>query len=335
MEQRNFPYDAIYKAIFSEKQLVKSLLLDFVKLPFVADFDFSTLERFPGSYATPAFTRHENDLVWRVEMNGHDCLIYIMLEFQSHPEKYMAARIAKYSMLLLDSLIDQDSVQQGLPPIFPLVVYNGATKWQAPTSLTPLFMPIPAQLRAYQPNQKYFLLDIRHLGANVIKAAHGEASFFVRLERSSSPDETRTILKEVIDTCAGPQYDRFRRLLRNFVLCCLERGSWDDDSKKPMPMEEFEAMYDNYPQWVKAPWEDGKKEGIREGKKEGKREVLGELAESLSAKLAERFGSVPKSWAAALGKLKEPQQIIDLTGAAYTAQTPGEFEAALLKLAQA
>ena len=327
MEQRNFPHDAIYKAIFSEKQMVKSLLLDFVKLPFVADFDFSTLEPFPGSYATPAFTRHENDLVWRVKMNGRDCLIYIMLEFQSHPEKYMAARIAKYSMLLLGNLIDQAEVEHGLPPILPMVIYNGETKWQAPTSLTQLFMAMPAQLRAYQPSQKYFLLDIRHIGASIVKAAHGEASFFVRLERSRSPDETRAILKEVIDSCSGPQYDRFRRLLRNFVLCCLERGSWTDDLDKPMPMEEFEDMYDNYPQWVKAPWEDGKKEG--------KREVLGELAASLTAKLSERFGSVPKSWAAALEKLKEPQQIIDLTGVAYTAQTPGEFEAALLKRARA
>lgn len=81
MKQKHFPYNAIYKAFFSEKPLVKSLLLDFVKLPFLADFDFESLELFPANYATPAFRQHENDLVWRVEMRGNACFVLIMLEF--------------------------------------------------------------------------------------------------------------------------------------------------------------------------------------------------------------------------------------------------------------
>jgi len=352
MEQKNFPYDAIYKAIFSEKPLVKSLLLDFVRLPFVADFDFSRLEPFPANYATPAFSRHENDLVWRVEMNGAACIIYIMLEFQSRQEKWMAARIANYTTLLLDSLIAQQpddlNLRNGLPPILPIVIYNGETKWRAANTLSGLFMPMPAQLRGYQPGQKYFPLDIRHMSAKTVREAHGEASFFVRLERSESASETLGILKDVMEKCSGPEYDRFRRLLRNFVLCCMERASWTDDLDKPMPMEEFEVLYDNYPKWVTAPWEEGlqrgRTEGLKEGRKEGRTEglkegrkeeraaILCEQMSSLKEAVTERFGSLPKSWASALGKLKDPKQIIELACAVYTTKTPKEFEARLLNM---
>ena len=52
---------------------------------------------------------------------------------------------------------------------------------------------------------------------------------------------------------------------------------------------------------------------------------------SLTTRLRERFGSISKFWTVALSNLKEPQQIIDLTGTAYTAQTSDEFESVLMK----
>lgn len=338
MTQKNFPYDAIYKTIFSEKRLVKSLLLDFVKLPFVADFDFSTLELFPANYVTPAFTRHANDLVWRVAMNDHAIFIFIMLEFQSRSEKWMAARIANYTNLLLNKLIVQPQpdvdLENGLPPLLPIVVYNGDLKWHAAKNLSALFMPMPKALSLYQPNQRYFLLDIKHAESRLIKSARGEAGFFVRLERSKSTKETMAILKDVIAACAAPEYDRFRRLLGNFVRCCLKRDGWSDDLDKPMPIEELISMYDNYPRWATIEREKGVEKGLEEGLKKGRVEeraaIFHELLSSLKIKLAERFGNLPQTWIVALSSLSDPARIIDLTSAAYTVGSAEEFENRLL-----
>lgn len=181
MEQKNFPYDAIYKAFFSEKRLVKSFLLDFVRLPFVEGFDLESLELFPANYATPAFKQYENDLVRSVDMKGNACFIFIMLEFQSQPEKWMAARITNYTSLLLNSLITRSptdiTLDNGLPPILPIVVYNGYPRWKAARNVSKLFMPMPRALKNYQPAQKYFLLDVRHIASKIVKDAQGRQHF--------------------------------------------------------------------------------------------------------------------------------------------------------------
>ena len=52
MGKERIPHDAAYKQFFSNPEMVESLLRDFVPADFVADLDFSTLERCSGSYVT-------------------------------------------------------------------------------------------------------------------------------------------------------------------------------------------------------------------------------------------------------------------------------------------
>lgn len=338
MAKKCFPHDSVYKTIFSEKALISSLLLDFVKLPFVADFDFNTLALFPANYSTPAYKKYAHDLVWSVRLNDRTCLIFLMLEFQSRSEKWMAARIANYALLLLTSLTEHPlpgiSLMHGLPPILPILIYNGHAPWRAATSLSSLFMEMPAALKTWQPQQEYYLLDIKHLDQRLLNGAHGESSFFFRLERSKSTAETLGILREIINSCQGPRYDRFRRLLHNFILCCLQQGRWEDNLEKPMPTAEFELMYENYPEWATAERregiKEGRREGIKEGRKEERNEIFSEFLNGLKAKLLARFGKLPDAWQESLNQITDPARIMDLTGAIYTAKSAEEFEAQLL-----
>ena len=52
MGKERIPHDPAYKQFFSNPEMVESLLRDFVPADFVADLDFSTLERCSGSYVT-------------------------------------------------------------------------------------------------------------------------------------------------------------------------------------------------------------------------------------------------------------------------------------------
>ena len=50
------PGDGAYKAFFSDKDMVTSLVQDFVRKDFVRDMDFSTLEAFPTARVTRGFS---------------------------------------------------------------------------------------------------------------------------------------------------------------------------------------------------------------------------------------------------------------------------------------
>ena len=45
MGKERMPHDPAYKQFFSNPEMVESLLRDFVSADFIADLDFSTLER--------------------------------------------------------------------------------------------------------------------------------------------------------------------------------------------------------------------------------------------------------------------------------------------------
>ena len=59
--------------------------------------------------------------------------LYILIEFQSSVDPWMAVRVMTYIGLLYQDLIKQKQVLKGrrLPPVLPIVLYNGDAKWTA------------------------------------------------------------------------------------------------------------------------------------------------------------------------------------------------------------
>ena len=104
-QKERFPHDAIHKSLFGYKEILESLLKDFVSEEFVKGFDFDTLEICDTSYTTKYFSSRFGDMVWRVKWHGTDCYIGLLLEFQNRHENMMALRILEYSALFLNNLV--------------------------------------------------------------------------------------------------------------------------------------------------------------------------------------------------------------------------------------
>ncbi len=155
-------HDSSYKSIFSNVEMVRDLLVGFVNEPWVADIDFATLERVSGSYVTDDLRDREDDIIWRVKINGKQVVLYILLEFQSSVDKFMAVRIMGYLALLYQDLINTNKLteQDTLPSVFPIVLYNGLAKWWAKRDMIDLIDVLPGGLVAYSPQMRYFLLEM-------------------------------------------------------------------------------------------------------------------------------------------------------------------------------
>ena len=102
--------------------MVEGLLRDFVQEDWLALIDFSTLEKQGGSYVTDDLREREDDIVWRVRVAGDWLYVYLLLEFQSQMDPWMAVRVMVYTGLLYQDLIKSGAVAAGacLPPVFPL-----------------------------------------------------------------------------------------------------------------------------------------------------------------------------------------------------------------------
>ncbi|MDP2367432.1 Rpn family recombination-promoting nuclease/putative transposase [Rhodoferax sp.] len=154
-------HDNSYKLLFSHPEMVRDLLEGFVHEPWVAELDFSTLEIVSGSYVAEDLRDRQDDVVWRLRFKDDWLYLYILLEFQSTVDAHMAVRMLTYLGLLYQDLIKQKQFtpRGKLPPILPIVLYNGKPRWQAAQNISDLIDVPPNKLHDYTPQLKYLLLD--------------------------------------------------------------------------------------------------------------------------------------------------------------------------------
>ncbi len=119
------------------------------------------MEKIPGSYVTDDFRHRADDVIWRVKVDGEWVYLYILIEFQSSVDAFMPVRMMVYVGLLYQDLIRRGEVvnKKHLPPVLPIVLYNGDQKWTAATDIAELIPKVPGLVSDYLPQLKYLLID--------------------------------------------------------------------------------------------------------------------------------------------------------------------------------
>ena len=115
-------HDNSYKLLFSHKEMVEDLLRDFIDADWVGQVDFSTLEKVNASYVSDDLKDREDDVVWRVKAKDRWLYVYLLLEFQSRVDRFMALRMMVYVGLLYQDLLRAKQFGDNtlLPPVLPL-----------------------------------------------------------------------------------------------------------------------------------------------------------------------------------------------------------------------
>ena len=110
------PHDSGYKLLFSHPEMVADLLSGFVAECWIGELDFSTLEKQSGSYVSDDLRPRAEDVVWRVRWRDRWLYVYLLLEFQSEVDPFMAVRLLVYVGLLYQDLIRAKQFSPGRTP---------------------------------------------------------------------------------------------------------------------------------------------------------------------------------------------------------------------------
>src|ERR1700742_4647939 len=108
--------DSLYHRLFSHPLLVEALVREFVPEALTAGLDFSGLQRVnPKFYLHRHYPRRrESDVIWRLPTcEGTDIYLYLMIEFQSEIDWWMAVRTQVYTGLLWQQVIEEKSLKTG------------------------------------------------------------------------------------------------------------------------------------------------------------------------------------------------------------------------------
>jgi predicted transposase/invertase (TIGR01784 family) len=282
-------HDSGYKRLFSHPEMIRDLLIGFVREPWIAELDFATLEKYPGEVIDDRLRPRRNDVIWRLRCGPDWLYVYVLLEFQSGVHPFMAARLSTYLDLLYQDLIRgrQLGRRRRLPPVLPLVLYNGRRRWTAPTDLADLIEPGPAGLDAYRPRLRYLLIDESAYTDIQLAPMRNLAAALFRLENSQGPEPVRAVLTALVEWLADPEQMELRR---SFVIWLHEAFFKTRLPAVQFPelsnLEEIRIMLtDRVLDWTQQ-W---KQEGLQQGRQEGRQEGLHSERQLLLRLVRRRF----------------------------------------------
>ena len=259
-------YDSAYKALFSNPAIFCQLVKGFVEEDFVRELkpkDFKGIEN--RSFISQEFLKREADLIYHVELMERDIYFYILMEFQSTPDKRIPVRLFCYLLLFYEQLI-KHSQSGKLPAIFPMVVYNGLKPWKVPLNIRDSIEGgiIPEN---YLLKGEYYLLDESRVAEEKLKKLHNLAAAVIYYEKHRRSDDLKQTMSRMMDLLAAEDFNDVRQVLIWAGLITSGMVNEKEISKLRTLQEGRKYMEGMTSQWEINIRNKALQEGIRQGEK--------------------------------------------------------------------
>jgi predicted transposase YdaD len=312
-------HDQGYKRLFSHPATVEELIRGFLREDWVSQLDFSTLERVGSSFVSDAFQERHSDVIWRLRFKDGErgwFYLYLLLEFQSTSYHFMAVRLLGYVSLLLEEIIRKHKLRAGdrLPPVLPIVAYNGKRPWKGPLALRDLYLPVPPGLRRWLPDLTYILLDEGRLDLERPDLDGNRVAAAFRVETCKVSKDLPELTRRLNALLPPNREPELRQTFMIWLHSVLQRTFPGAIIPVMLDLEEVTMLEETAREWRRKIRREGLREGRQEGKVEGMRTLLLQM-------LAQRFGRVPIRIRRRVAEISSDQELRKLAREALVAES--------------
>ena len=331
-------HDENYKRLFASKLMVEHLLRACLPDDLLAAADFSEMGKLPTEYVSDELLKRHGDTVWRLPLGEHWVYLLILLEFQSEDDPWMALRIHTYTGLLYQELVRNEApgVDAGrLPPVLPVVLYNGIEPWTAAREMRELIGPAGLWLAPYQPAQGYLLLDLHRVGDDDLPT-HNLLREVAALEQSRSNADLLRVWEALQVWMRDPRAGELQRASVDWIRQMAERlapagavmaplRTWEE-----VRMTLVERVAEWPKQWLREGREQGLAEGREQGLEEGREQGVDQQRALLCRMAAARFGAdTAAHLAVVLAPIADPERLAEIGESLGSCDTAAGFLARL------
>lgn len=284
-------HDTGYKQLFAHPELMRDLLRGFAPFPWAKDVEVSAFERVNASYVGNNGEHRHDDMVWRLRVGGECTYVYLLLEFQSSCDRWMALRMQVYIGLLYQDLIKQRKFQRRnrLPPVLPIVLYNGKRRWTPSHTLAGLRLPQPEGLAAFQPELKYLLIDQRRVRTALDDTERNVVAALFALEQSCSRQAFIEVLTSLAKWLQAGSTRPLRDSLVHWLSGCLVRKEQESVFSSDEELDMGNLTLDEWTESIVREAErtrmreqaEAKAAGKAEGRELGRQDALRETVQRL------------------------------------------------------
>ena len=271
--------DPVYKRLCAFPEVVEDLLRSLFPGDTLGAVDWPSLGRLPASYVSDDFRQRHGDAVWRVRLRPGDgrgkwLYVLVLLEFQSTTDDIMALRVLQYTAMLYHELLREGAAKPGrLPPVLPVVLYNGESKWRAAREMRELIADPGENLAQYQPSQRHVVLDERHASADDRHLRRLTRAFLL-LEQSRSPEHLAEVARRLRDWLGSAGNEELKRAFADWLWVLWRRlDSGRDEPAAPPPELTLEdvamTLEERVIGWREAAVQQGVEQGLQQGIRQG------------------------------------------------------------------
>jgi hypothetical protein len=208
----------------------------------------------------------------------------------------MAVRILAYLGLLYQDILraGRPGAGERLPPVLPIVLYNGKPRWNAPEELADLIAEVPGGLERYRPRLRYPLLDEGRYAASELPAQRNLAAALFRLENSREPQDVQQVLAALVEWLGAPEQSSLRRAFVVWIKRAFLPGRMPGvnfnrlEELREVKSMLAETVIEWTEQWKRQGLSQGLSQGLELGRREGEEALLQRLMER-------RFGALDRA----------------------------------------
>ena len=140
-EEIHHPHNLMVRAVLSDLAEATSFLQQHLPQAVRQVLNWSTLRLLEGSFVDEDLRASEADFLYQIEhVSGEDSVwLYVLLEHQSTPDRWMRFRLLKYCCRIWDMSFREYPDQRELRAIAPVVFYQGERSWSYSSEFADLF----------------------------------------------------------------------------------------------------------------------------------------------------------------------------------------------------
>lgn len=202
MNSRGYaPHEGLFLKVFKDKENTKYFLKEHLSQEILKHMDLDSLYLENVSYVDDKLRKNFSDLVFSVNIGNEEfpaSKIYFLFEHKGHQEPLVGMQILRYMALQWKEMLDQGQVPgKKLPPIIPIVIYQGRESWQVRSSFQDLVDMPSEEFKYFIPDFSFAFFNIgqideRKVQQNVI------LKFYVAIIKSLDSPELRKLLPRLI-----------------------------------------------------------------------------------------------------------------------------------------
>jgi predicted transposase YdaD len=292
------PHDSLFHALLDDPERAATLIRERLPAEVVARLADAPPEPVDGTFIDDALRSTRSDRLFRARLkSGGRAFLYVLLEHKSTPDPATLLQLLGYMTRIWEAHAEGRAERlRALPPIFPLVVYHGATPWTVPLSALDCVATDDTGALEQARSLRYTVLDLGPISVADLSRDRLLRAGLTALKYAFRAGVTADVLESILNGIPDGHPLEIRLMTYILTVHDTNRDTVVDALRRAKP-ERWEAVMGTVAEEI---FNEGMAEGIAKGKAEGIAEGIAkgkaqEQAVLLLRLLERRFGPLPNT----------------------------------------